>query len=164
MTRTPQITAAFARGRGQFCIALAELEYDDLFTAVIEYDDRFPQPWSRTDIERKITRSHRHALLSHEGDFYLTGPSPCAKSFPAPVSKASMQSAARCSASAWSMADCGLSRRVSKSIGAMMSANGPCAKSTSPILKGSKSHGSLNVGQRYFRRKTRALECVSLRT
>jgi len=84
MTWNPQITAAFARGRGQFCIALAELEYDDLFTAVIEYDDRFPQPWSRTDIEREINAiappdslsggSDRFALLSHEGDFYITGP------------------------------------------------------------------------------------------
>ncbi len=79
----PTINAAYATGRGRFCIALCELEYDDPFTAIIEYDDAFPQPWSRTDVLREIYAikpapladqpGARFAALSNEGDVYWIG-------------------------------------------------------------------------------------------
>ncbi|SEP20075.1 hypothetical protein SAMN04487843_108107 [Methylobacterium sp. ap11] len=79
----PTINAAHAAGHGRFCIALSELEYDDPFTAIVEYGDAFPQPWSRTDVLREIyaiksapvtdQSSSRFAALSNEGDVYWIG-------------------------------------------------------------------------------------------
>lgn len=81
----PRLNCAAAQSRGQFCVALTELEYDDPFSALIRYDDRFPQPWSRTDVQREIcavcttpTIDGNHpgyAALSNEGDVYLLGAS-----------------------------------------------------------------------------------------
>lgn len=77
------INAAHATGRGQFCIALCELEYDDPFSALLDYDESLPQPWSRTDIAREIYSvtapgtteciGSRFAALSNEGDVCWVG-------------------------------------------------------------------------------------------
>lgn len=77
------INAAHATGRGQFCIALCELEYDDPFSTLLDYNESLPQPWSRTDIAREIYSvtapgtteylGSRFAALSNEGDVYWVG-------------------------------------------------------------------------------------------
>ena len=79
----PRINAATSIGRGRFCVTLCELQYDDPFTALIEYDDAFPQPWSRVDVGREIyavdaARDINHwkarfVALSNEGDIYWIG-------------------------------------------------------------------------------------------
>ena len=75
----PRIVAAEAITAKHFVVAFGELTYDDPFTAVIEYDAAFPQPWSRTDIAREIkaitvsTTLGRYAVASDEGDIYFVG-------------------------------------------------------------------------------------------
>ncbi|AJC82965.1 hypothetical protein IE4803_PC00419 (plasmid) [Rhizobium etli bv. phaseoli str. IE4803] len=76
---TIQAAAAFDADR--FAICVGELEYDDPFTAIITYDGRFSQPWSRTDVEREIVDiSYMEdeasggpipVALSNEGDVYV---------------------------------------------------------------------------------------------
>lgn len=76
---TIQAAAAFDADR--FTICVGELEYDDPFTAIISYDGRFSQPWSRTDVEREIVDiSYMEeeasggpipVALSNEGDVYV---------------------------------------------------------------------------------------------
>ena len=77
----PRILAAEAITAEHFVVALGELAYDDPFTAVIEYDAAFPQPWSRTDIAREIKAitqavpraPGRYVVVSDEGDVYFIG-------------------------------------------------------------------------------------------
>jgi hypothetical protein len=79
----PQIQAAFAAKRENFCIALAELEYDDPFSAILSYDGSISQPWARVDVRREITSitsmatsadvGIAYAALSNEGDVYFSG-------------------------------------------------------------------------------------------
>jgi hypothetical protein len=77
----PKIVAAQAFAAGHFAVAYADLEPDDPFSAILEYDDAFPQPWSRTDVARDIVAiaaapphaSWRFAAASDEGDVYLIG-------------------------------------------------------------------------------------------
>ncbi|MDD7974005.1 hypothetical protein, partial [Roseinatronobacter alkalisoli] len=64
----------------RFSIAIGELEYDDQFMAILSYDGRFPQPWSRVDVDREIADIGYLRLteyndpvpvaLSNEGDVY----------------------------------------------------------------------------------------------
>ncbi|MGO7961253.1 hypothetical protein AB9E29_18295 [Rhizobium leguminosarum] len=75
------IQAAVAFDVDRFAICVGELEYDDPFTAIISYDGRFSQPWSRTDVQREIvdisymeadpTEGHVPVALSNEGDVYV---------------------------------------------------------------------------------------------
>jgi hypothetical protein len=79
----PRIVAALALGKDHFVVAYGELDYDDPFTAVLEYNAAYPQPWARTDIGREIkalTRwiggdpaGARFVALSDEGDVYFIG-------------------------------------------------------------------------------------------
>jgi hypothetical protein len=77
----PKIQAAYAARSDNFCIALAELEYDDPFSAIIFYDGSLKQPWGRIDVRREITAitavnvadgGNRYAALSNEGEVYYT--------------------------------------------------------------------------------------------
>jgi hypothetical protein len=49
-----RLTAAFAIDEYTFCAAFSEAEYDDMYSYVLIYEGRFPQPWSRFDIPRII--------------------------------------------------------------------------------------------------------------
>ncbi|ASY66749.1 hypothetical protein SJ05684_b57670 (plasmid) [Sinorhizobium sojae CCBAU 05684] len=76
----PTIQAAVAFDSDRFTVCCGELEYDDPMTAIISYDGRFPQPWSRVDVKREIVdvcyatvtdSAEPIALaLSNEGDVY----------------------------------------------------------------------------------------------
>lgn len=79
----PKIVAAEAFSESHFAVAYGELDYDDPFTAVLEYEASFPQPWSRTDMAREIqsltpvcdvsTRGARFVAPGDEGDVYFIG-------------------------------------------------------------------------------------------
>ncbi|MDD7973980.1 hypothetical protein, partial [Roseinatronobacter alkalisoli] len=68
----------------RFSIAIGELEYDDQFMAILSYDGRFPQPWSRVDVDREIAdigylrlteyNDPMPVALSNEGDVYTMLP------------------------------------------------------------------------------------------
>ena len=72
--------AASALRADRFVTCWSELEYDDPFTAIISYDGRFAQPWSRVDVRREIVDiGYGNAdgvadlvpiALSNEGDVY----------------------------------------------------------------------------------------------
>jgi hypothetical protein len=75
----PTTRAAATAINGRFSIVLGELQYDDPFSAIITYDPRLTQPWSRVDVEREIVDVTYHAFsqgelvpvaLSNEGDVY----------------------------------------------------------------------------------------------
>lgn len=89
----PRLHRATSAHYDRFAFCLAELEYDDPFSAVIEYNSAFAQPWSRTDISREIISLcywPRNDLsepllmgLSNEGDVYaLSGPERPAQKIP----------------------------------------------------------------------------------
>lgn len=65
---------------GRFTIVLGELEYDDPFSAIVSYDPRLSQPWSRVDVRREINGLTYvvygqgelvPVALSNEGDVYM---------------------------------------------------------------------------------------------
>ena len=76
----PVMRAASALSTDRFVMCWGELEYDDPFTAIISYDGRFAQPWSRVDVRREIVDiGYGNAdgvadlvpiALSNEGDVY----------------------------------------------------------------------------------------------
>ncbi len=77
----PLICSAFAADAENFCVAISQLEYDDPFTAIIQYNGRMRQPWSRVDVRREIVSIHSlgvendidgftYVALSNEGDIY----------------------------------------------------------------------------------------------
>jgi hypothetical protein len=78
---TPRFLAAEALSSIQFTVAVGELEYDEPFTALITFDGRFPQPWSRVEVQREIVdltyarpSDDSEAVpvaLSNEGDVYV---------------------------------------------------------------------------------------------
>jgi hypothetical protein len=67
--------------RTRFCIALHELEVDDQFSIILQYDGSFPQPWTRTETRRNIssvigtyendTTASDYVATSDEGDVYF---------------------------------------------------------------------------------------------
>ena len=77
----PRIYAAQAAAHNRFCFALTEIEFDDQFSAIIEFDGNLTQPWARTDVSREIFAVvdldkypdllGRYAALSSEGNFYV---------------------------------------------------------------------------------------------
>ena len=77
----PKIVAALAFSASHFAVAYADLDPDDPFSAILEYDAAFPQPWSRTDVARDIVaiaaapahETWRFGAASDEGDVYLIG-------------------------------------------------------------------------------------------
>lgn len=77
---SPLTRTAAAIAGPKFTIALAELDYDDPFTALISYDGRLSQPWSRVDVRREIVAIDYMPIgqgelfpiaLSNEGDVYV---------------------------------------------------------------------------------------------
>ena len=50
----PRYLAAAVAPNGRFTVVLGERVYDDPFSAVISYDPRLSQPWSRVDVGREI--------------------------------------------------------------------------------------------------------------
>lgn len=75
----PDYRVAATAPDGRFTIVLGELEYDDPFSAIISYDPRLPQPWSRVDVQREIygltyipygQGELVPVALSNEGDVY----------------------------------------------------------------------------------------------
>ncbi len=77
----PTIVAARAFSANQFAVAYGELEYDNPFTAILDYDEGFTQPWARIDVAREIqaitpvciglVSQARFIALSNEGDVYF---------------------------------------------------------------------------------------------
>ncbi|TWB09252.1 hypothetical protein FBZ99_11542 [Rhizobium sp. ERR 1071] len=76
----PIMRAASALSMDRFAMCWGELEYDDPFTAIISYDGRSAQPWSRVDVRREIVdvgygnfdgkADPIPVALSNEGDVY----------------------------------------------------------------------------------------------
>ena len=49
-----RIYAAIAAAPDRFCVAIHEMDVDDPFSIIIEYDGAFAQPWSRTEVRRNV--------------------------------------------------------------------------------------------------------------
>ena len=76
-----RLNAAFALTPDRFCVSFDEGDPEDPFSIVLTYDGRFPQPWSRTEVTRKIAgiigenaSDPIYTLMSDEGDVYLLTP------------------------------------------------------------------------------------------
>lgn len=76
---SPMVRAAAVASKGRFSLALGELEYDSPFSAILTYDPRLSQPWSRVDVEREIVDLTYRPFgqgelvpeaLSNEGEVY----------------------------------------------------------------------------------------------
>lgn len=74
------LSAAFAVAPDRFCIANFEGDAEDPRSMVLSYDGRFPQPWTRTDIPRRIVGIEAigenetgtiYAAASDEGDIFI---------------------------------------------------------------------------------------------
>lgn len=80
MTRPElSLSAATAFAPDRFCIAHFEGDDEDPLSIVLSYDGRFPQPWNRTDIARRIVGIEAasenetgvvYVAISDEGDVY----------------------------------------------------------------------------------------------
>lgn len=88
---SPMVSAAAVASGGRFSLALGELEYDSPFSAILSYDPRLSQPWSRVDVEREIVdltyrpfgqAEHVPTALSNEGDVYTLGDVPVRDKIP----------------------------------------------------------------------------------
>jgi hypothetical protein len=55
LSKFQRLCAAHALTEDRFCIALHEMESDDPFSIVLEYDGSFPQPWTRVEMRRNIS-------------------------------------------------------------------------------------------------------------
>jgi hypothetical protein len=76
-----RLRAGWAASGNRFCIALHEMESDDPFSIVLEYDGSFPQPWTRVEMRRNISSviaaavdsaaDEIYVAVSDEGDVYF---------------------------------------------------------------------------------------------
>jgi hypothetical protein len=76
-----RLRSGYALSRTRFCIVLHELEVDDQFSIILQYDGSFPQPWTRIETRRNISSvigTHEDAIASSdyvatsdEGDVYF---------------------------------------------------------------------------------------------
>lgn len=76
-----RLNAGFALTPDRFCISFDEGDPEDPFSIVLSYDGRFPQPWSRTEVTRRIAAiigenasDPIYTLISDEGDVYMLTP------------------------------------------------------------------------------------------
>jgi hypothetical protein len=78
-----RLRAACALNKDSFCLAFSEAEYDDMYSYILVYEGRYPQPWSRYDVQRildSMTGRFDDAGLpifyakSDEGDVYTITP------------------------------------------------------------------------------------------
>lgn len=73
-----RLTAATAITPDRFCVSFGEGDPEDPFSIILTHDGRFPQPWTRTDVPRRIVGavatstddSDSYAAVSDEGDVY----------------------------------------------------------------------------------------------
>ncbi|MER0240399.1 hypothetical protein [Fulvimarina sp. MAC8] len=76
-----RLRAAIAVDRDRFCVAIHELEADDPFSIILEYDGSFPQPWSRVEVQRNVfcvtaragaqPGDRPYVAISDEGDVFF---------------------------------------------------------------------------------------------
>jgi hypothetical protein len=74
-----RLDSALALDRDTFCVVFSGKDYEDMYSCILVYEGRLEQPWSRSDVPRKIEaltgtlsaggRAVIHAL-SDEGDVY----------------------------------------------------------------------------------------------
>jgi hypothetical protein len=65
------LRAAHALSRDRFCIAVHELDVDDQFSIILEYDGKFAQPWSRVEVRRNIADLTAHPDVTPDGRPYV---------------------------------------------------------------------------------------------
>ncbi|ASY66753.1 hypothetical protein SJ05684_b57710 (plasmid) [Sinorhizobium sojae CCBAU 05684] len=75
------LRAAHVVSRDRFCIAIHELDVDNQFSIILEYDGSFPQPWSRVEVRRNIAdltaepdgspNDRPYIAISDEGDVFF---------------------------------------------------------------------------------------------
>jgi hypothetical protein len=78
-----RLRAAHAISRNRFCVAIHELEVDDQFSIILEYDGAYPQPWTRVEVLRNISgvsaradateQDRPYVAVSDEGDVFFLG-------------------------------------------------------------------------------------------
>ena len=81
MRDTLSLTAAQARSKDEFCIAIRETNADAPTTYILVYEGGLAQPWSRIDVSRTIVSitetfcqdDGNFAAVSDEGDIYVLG-------------------------------------------------------------------------------------------
>ncbi len=75
-----RLTAAHAMGRDAFCVSFGADDPGEPYSIILSYDGRFPQPWTRVDVSRRICSIISHTSLgndviyvamSDEGDVYF---------------------------------------------------------------------------------------------
>jgi hypothetical protein len=76
-----QLRAAYALSSSRFCVAIHEMQVDDPFSIVLEYNGAFSQPWTRTEMRRNIAGINAQSgpngddrpfiAISDEGDVYF---------------------------------------------------------------------------------------------
>ena len=78
-----RLRAAHAVSRDRFCVAIHEMEVDDPFSIILEYDGSFPQPWTRVEVLRNVASvsapanvslgDRPYVAVSDEGDVFFLG-------------------------------------------------------------------------------------------
>jgi photosystem II stability/assembly factor-like uncharacterized protein len=78
-----RLRAAHAISTNRFCLAIHELEVDDQFSIILEYDGAYPQPWTRVEVLRNISgvsaradateQDRPYVAVSDEGDVFFLG-------------------------------------------------------------------------------------------
>ncbi|MGO8190020.1 hypothetical protein AB9F38_35350, partial [Rhizobium leguminosarum] len=51
---TLRLDRAIALKKDAFCVVLSGKDYEDMYSYILVYEGRLEQPWSRSDVPRKI--------------------------------------------------------------------------------------------------------------